>query len=296
MPATLRRIADKIRNSLVIKAFGVCFLAVHMPLLALLGYLLFAAEPTFGPVVIVCLAATLAGTVFAIRTFHKLLDPLNRISLALAAYGNRAEILPLEIPRGDEVGQIARGVETLISRLEETLGGLRRQAMTDPLTGIGNRRWLMEEVNAIFARAIRERTMVSVCLFDLDHFKHINDRHGHEVGDIVLMTVAEVTRMKLRPYDLFARWGGEEFCVVIGSLPEAHVANLAERLRRAIETTPAGPLAAGVVTASFGIASGSAETCDFASLLRAADTALYDAKAAGRNRVAAAPHTAHAAE
>lgn len=206
MPATLRRLADRIRNSLVIKAFGVCFLAVHMPLVALLCYLLFAAEPTFGPVVIVCLAATLAGTVFAIRTFHKLLDPLNRISLALAAYGNRAEILPLEIPRGDEVGQIARGVETLISRLEETLGGLRRQAMTDPLTGIGNRRWLLEEVNATFARAIRERTTVSVCLFDLDHFKYVNDRHGHEVGDIVLMTVAEVTRMRLRPYDLFARW------------------------------------------------------------------------------------------
>ena len=296
MSASLRRLATRIRSSLVIKAFGVCFLAVHMPLVALLCYLLFAAEPTFGPVVIVCLAATLAGTVFAIRTFHKLLDPLNRISLALSAYGSRAEILPLEIRRGDEVGQIARGVETLIARLEETLGGLRRQAMTDPLTGIGNRRWLLEETNATFARALREKATVSVCLFDLDHFKQINDRYGHEVGDVVLMTVAEVTRMRLRPYDLFARWGGEEFCVVIGSLPEAHVANLAERLRAGIAATRAGPLAAGMVTASFGIASGSAETCDFASLLRAADTALYDAKAAGRNRVVTAPHKIRAAE
>lgn len=291
MLAAVRRLAVTIRNSLVVKAFGVCFLAVHMPLVALLGYLLFAAEPTFGPVVIICLAATLAGTVFAIRTFYDLLDPLNRISAALVAYGNRAEILPLAIPRTDEVGEIARGVESLITRLEETLGGLRRQAMTDPLTGIGNRRWMLDEAHATFARALRERTTVSVCLFDLDHFKQINDRYGHEVGDIVLMTVAEVTRMNLRPYDLFARWGGEEFCVVVGSLPPAHLANLAERLRMAIAATPAGPLVAGQVTASFGIASGSAETCDFASLLRAADTALYAAKTAGRNRIAAAPHT-----
>lgn len=283
------RTLDRLRSALALKAFGICFIAVHLPLIALLCYLLLAEAPSFGPVVIICLAATLAGTLFSIRVMATLLSPLDRIAAAMTAYGNGNRFTPLDIRRTDEVGRIAAGVDTLIGQLENTLDSLRRQATTDPLTAIGNRRWLLEEAGSVFARARRQETTVAVCIFDLDHFKQINDIYGHATGDMVLMAVAEIGRQKLRPYDRLARWGGEEFCVLLSGLPEANLLALAERLRYAIATTPMGPLPAGRVTASFGIASGVATDTDFATLLRAADNALYAAKASGRNRVESAP-------
>ncbi|MGH2342747.1 diguanylate cyclase [Segnochrobactraceae bacterium EtOH-i3] len=271
----------------MLKAFGICFVAVHLPLMALICYLLFSENPGTMPVVVVSLVATLTGTIFAIRAMAGLLSPLDRISEALASYGNGAGFTPLGIERHDEVGRIADGVESLVARLDASLDGLRRQAMTDPLTAIGNRRWLVEEVNGLFARARREGGVVSVCIFDLDHFKRINDTHGHDVGDIVLMSVAETVRQRVRPYDLLARWGGEEFCLVVSGASAEQPGLLAERLRAAIAAMRAGPMAPGQVTASFGIATGPARGADFATLLSVADKALYDAKTEGRNRVVA---------
>lgn len=284
----LSRTLDRVRSALALKAFGVCFIAVHLPLIALLCYLLLAEAPSFGPIVIVCLVATLAGTLLSIRVMATLLQPLDRIAAAMAAYGQGQNFAPLNIRRSDEVGRIAAGVDALIGQLDTTLSSLRRQATTDPLTALGNRRWLLDEAGGVFARAERQGANVAVCIFDLDHFKQINDVHGHAVGDIVLMAVAEIGRQRLRPYDLIARWGGEEFCVLVSGMPEANLQGLAERLRVAIAATPMGPLPAGQVTASFGFASGAASATDFATLLRAADNALYAAKAAGRNRVVAA--------
>lgn len=284
----LPRTLDRIRSALALKAFGICFIAVHLPLIALLGYLLLAEDPSFGPVVIVCLGTTLAGTLLSIRVMATLLQPLDRIAAAMTAYGQGQSVAPLNIRRSDEVGRIAAGVDALIGQLDTTLGNLRRQATTDPLTALGNRRWLLDESGTTFARARRQAGAVAVCIFDLDHFKQINDIHGHAVGDIVLMAVAEICRQRLRPYDLIARWGGEEFCIVVSGTPETNLHGLAERLRLAIANTPMGPLPAGQVTASFGFAAGLANDTDFATLLRAADSALYLAKAGGRNRVVAA--------
>ncbi len=287
MPMARERILAPIRSSLAIKTFAICFVAVHMPLIALILYLLLSDDPAVGPIIIICLGATLVGTIVAIRSMSVLLRPLDRIAGAIVAYGNGQGFSRLGLKREDEVGRIASGVETLIIRLEATLDGLRRQAMTDPLTALGNRRWLIEEAGATFARAMRDNTTVSACIFDLDHVKRINDTHGHAAGDLVLMAVAEIARQKVRPYDLIARWGGEEFCVVVSGLGPTGMAELAERLRAAIATASIGTLPSGTVTASFGVATDRATATDFATLLRAADKALYAAKAAGRNRIVA---------
>lgn len=183
---------------------------------------------------------------------------------------------------------------------------LHEQATTDGLTRLANRRTALEYLAAEIDRADRSGLPVSVMLLDVDHFKKVNDTHGHGAGDDVLRQVAEALRHVFRTTDLSARlrgrssdaakgaparYGGEEFLVVLPDTAEAAALAAAERARRAVASTRT-PLADGgvlKVTASFGVATyapQSGEPVD--RLLHRADEALYAAKAAGRNRVAAA--------
>jgi diguanylate cyclase (GGDEF)-like protein len=163
---------------------------------------------------------------------------------------------------------------------------VERQALVDVLTGLGNRRQAEEWLRVELARAERLGGQVGLILADLDDFKAINDRHGHPAGDIVLRAVADALRESVREIDLPARWGGEEFAVILPGTGLDGAAQVAERLRESIAdrriVSRAGlPLA---VTASFGVASASGEA-SLAQLLVGADDALYRAKRAGKNRV-----------
>lgn len=155
---------------------------------------------------------------------------------------------------------------------------------TDALTGLLNRRGLFRAFDAEAERARRYGHPLAVILFDLDHFKQINDRLGHAVGDRVLRTVGEEVRRCLRPADVLGRWGGEEFVVVLPETALSGAVEVAERLRYLVSglRSDAGPL-----TASFGVAQ-YASADNLGELIRRADRALYEAKRAGRNRVVAA--------
>lgn len=162
---------------------------------------------------------------------------------------------------------------------------LRYQATHDGLTGIPNRASVLEALGRELDRAQRETTPLSVILGDVDHFKRINDTHGHAAGDEVLRATANRLRQSLRPYDVVGRYGGEEFLIVApGCKLDAAVA-LAERVRERLtsELVIAGSTELRV-TASFGVAE-LAPSEDLATLVRRADDALYAAKAAGRDRV-----------
>jgi diguanylate cyclase (GGDEF)-like protein len=126
-------------------------------------------------------------------------------------------------------------------------------------------------------------------MLDVDHFKHVNDRYGHDAGDVVLREVALRCRAALRTSDLIARWGGEEFLMMIPGIGPAGVLRLAERLRSALAATPVHVGEAAIsITASLGVASAPADATSMDELIRLADQRLYTAKAAGRNRVVAA--------
>ncbi|MGA9533760.1 MAG: diguanylate cyclase [Anaerolineales bacterium] len=165
----------------------------------------------------------------------------------------------------------------------------QEMATTDPLTGLFNRRgWLQVGLREL-DRAERYGRPLATLILDLDHFKRVNDSHGHQVGDEVLRETADRLRNCFRKIDLIGRYGGEEFMVLLPEcdLPSAEIA--AARVRRAIEA-PAFATSAGDmhVTTSVGIASSETEPLDFDALLRAADRALYSAKHGGRNQVWAA--------
>jgi diguanylate cyclase (GGDEF)-like protein len=162
----------------------------------------------------------------------------------------------------------------------------RREAATDPLTGLANRRRFMEQLTIEASRRSRSGRPVAVIVADLDDFKQINDRHGHETGDDVLRAFAGLLRGTVRDIDVAARLGGEEFAVLLPETEGAGAAAVAARLREHLEalnlaTGEGGPLR---VTASFGVASSPPfERVD--ELPAAADAALYRAKHAGKNRV-----------
>ncbi|WP_308636893.1 histidine kinase N-terminal 7TM domain-containing diguanylate cyclase [Paenibacillus silvisoli] len=180
-------------------------------------------------------------------------------------------------------------------RLQQRLHEL---AFRDGLTGIWNRTHFMQLSEQLLLASAAEQDgeqPFALLLFDIDHFKRINDTHGHDIGDRALIHVVGVCQATLRDEDVFARYGGEEFVIAMPGLPPAGVEAAAERLRQEIASRPMA-LPSGerlAITASFGIAAAS-DGIGLKQLLKAADTALYEAKHAGRNtvRTAAAAGTA----
>ena len=175
-------------------------------------------------------------------------------------------------------------------KLRESAQALLQEARHDPLTGLENRRAWRETLEREARRAARYGGEPAVIMLDLDGFKAVNDSLGHEAGDDVLVRVSDVFRRCLRESDVLARLGGDEFGVLLPVTKPGEATLVAEKLRRNLET--AGVMPAGVprpVTVSVGVASAAcAAPDDGARLLRAADAALYDAKAAGRKRVVVA--------
>ena len=160
------------------------------------------------------------------------------------------------------------------------------RAQIDPLTELWNRRAFLNRLKQEWSRAQRHGQTFSIIMADLDTFKRINDTHGHNVGDRVLHDVAQVLMEKCRDADMPARWGGEEFAVLVPSQAAADGAGLAERYRSGIEQLR---IEAGenvvTITGSFGVAD-STSAASPQGIIAAADSAMYRAKNAGRNRVA----------
>ncbi|MDV0440381.1 GGDEF domain-containing protein [Xanthomonas sacchari] len=165
---------------------------------------------------------------------------------------------------------------------------LRRHASQDPLTGVTNRRVMWERGEAATHDAARRQASIAVLMIDVDHFKAINDRFGHAIGDQVLVAIAQTLAQHIHTPNLLARIGGEEFMVLMPHGDEAQVRDLAERLRRRIEQQQidAAAEASPVCTVSIGYCLSPRAQAPWQTLVLAADQALYAAKRAGRNRIA----------
>lgn len=184
---------------------------------------------------------------------------------------------------------IVATLAVIAMEIESLQSALFRAARFDALTGLHNRAAFIDEFAREEARARRSGQVFSLAIFDLDHFKAVNDRYGHPAGDQVLKAFAEVLRESIRGYDIAGRYGGEEFALLMPQTGKATAAQVAERVRQALE---ARGIAAGgeriSITVSAGVASHGVDGDDWDALLKAADQALYDAKEAGRNRVVVA--------
>ena len=206
--------------------------------------------------------------------------PLSTRSLLLAT------LLPVPIA-GLGAGITLR----LIVALDQARSRAEQLALTDALTGVRNRRWFMTQAALEFERATRHGRALALVLIDVDHFKRVNDEHGHQTGDRLLVEIAQTCAATLRRTDLLARFGGEEFIVLLPETGQREAVRLAERMRQAVQAglrDPQHPLQVPV-TISLGVVAMSAATPTLDALIRATDQALYDAKRAGRDRVHTLP-------
>ncbi len=164
---------------------------------------------------------------------------------------------------------------------------MKRMAITDALTGMYNRRGLFEMGQREINRARRYSHPLSALMLDIDHFKQINDVYSHAAGDQVLRTLGQICRSQLREVDILGRFGGEEFAILLPETDGESAYHAAERLRQWVARTPV-VTEKGIIsiTISIGVACATEELSDLAILLDQADTAMYAAKEAGRNRVA----------
>ncbi|MFO7706097.1 MAG: diguanylate cyclase [Halopseudomonas sp.] len=167
---------------------------------------------------------------------------------------------------------------------------LKKQAATDPLTKLYNRRFFFSEADYLLALAKTSRAPLSVMVIDIDHFKHVNDDHGHAIGDRVILKLARTLKHQSRTTDLVARFGGEEFVVLLPATDLALASLCAERIRAAVEALQFRVSESGLVrcTVSIGIAQIDVGQESIEAALQRADKALYAAKHSGRNRVCAA--------
>ena len=195
-------------------------------------------------------------------------------------------VFALFVGAGYGVQRARRHYFSIHRRLAEANRQLRHLASVDVLTGVFNRRYFLDLLKRELQRSNRRKHEVSLILMDVDHFKHVNDHHGHPAGDEVLRQLTDALVDTLRSDDIIGRVGGEEFAFMLPETSEAKAEEVAERLRVVVEATRIASNEHRIaVTASFGIAAAPCEENSTECLLSRADGALYAAKQAGRNRV-----------
>lgn len=226
-------------------------------------------------------------------TFLFILGYLGYLSVSWNRHANPAELL---VPGVFFFGACFVWVTTNLSL--QTAIDIRRitlleqENITDALTGIHNRRYLERQLAEEIGRAQRYSLALSILVIDMDHFKRVNDTHGHPAGDQVLKTLGALIRETIRTYDIAARYGGEEFLIIAPSTTATDVLTLAERLRERVESHPfALEKETLALTVSIGVAGLCKETNTVTKFIQVADEALYQAKQQGRNRIVLAAST-----
>jgi diguanylate cyclase (GGDEF)-like protein len=215
---------------------------------------------------------------------YALLQRENRATEQALAHEQRASQLKVLVIGLAAVLLLALAL--LVLRQRRTSRRMHSLALTDELTGLPNRRAVLARLQALLARP--SAPPCAVLLADLDHFKRINDEHGHLVGDEVLKLVAERLTEAVREPMCVGRLGGEEFLVVLPDTGLEAARQAAERIRESVATLePRGAAAPRTLTVSLGVAASNPAGDSVSGMLRRADAALYDAKRAGRNRVIA---------
>jgi diguanylate cyclase (GGDEF)-like protein len=196
------------------------------------------------------------------------------------------DLLGESLPMINSIGILSLCFGLVMTASERASGRYRKLALTDDLTGLPNRRFLLEQGGRLGRQAELHGSTACVLMMDLDHFAEVNKRFGHAGGDLALAAFADLLRQHMRPTDTVARYGGEEFCALLMGTDREEAARIAERLRAGVagQAVDLGGHAVGI-TVSIGVAR--LRDGDLAASLRDADAALYRAKALGRNRVAA---------
>ena len=255
-----------------IRMFLLCFLAVHMPLLAFLGF-----EVTRGAwhwqTFAVLLGATVVGSAFAIAALAGLLVPVAVATRGLRALRDGQQMQDIPAGGPDMAGELLESVAHALRSASARLDELKGLALTDPLTGLLNRRGFVEQLEQLPTGA------GTLALLDGDRFKQVNDRLGHAEGDRVLRALADRLRDRLRKQDMAARWGGDEFVILLRDTDEQEARAIVKRVQLSLRRRPIARLDGRPVNFSVGFAPLSGETMEAVTeAVKAADAEMYATK------------------
>ncbi|HBN85783.1 MAG TPA: hypothetical protein DDZ89_18300 [Clostridiales bacterium] len=225
----------------------------------------------------------------------RLLHPLDTVISTLEELSaGKTDIDIAYVQRDDEIGKLAQGVEllkksfikeqTLSRKLQDVIVKLEDLSIRDPLTGLYNRRYVMERLTELVAKYNKDMTILSIIICDIDYFKKVNDTYGHVCGDHVLKSIASLISGSCRKGDIPSRWGGEEFLIVLPDTDKYEAGTLAERIRVKLENEVLKCHDELNVTMTFGV-SEYVEALDIQGSIHQADMALLQGKQQGRNRV-----------
>ncbi len=272
--------------SYVGKMLVICFIGMHVPLIGLCVWAYtFANQWIPVGVFVIVLVATLIGTFFTLWALQRMLRPIAVAATALEAYEAKNELPKLPIGYEDEAGRLMSSVQRTLTALDGRIDEISRLAMTDGLTNVRNRRWMMEVGIPLFEKRLGSEQEMSLLVIDLDEFKSVNDHWGHSVGDQILLSVANAICASVRETDDVVRTGGDEFCVFLPSTLPSMLDEIAERVRaNSVQTVQNIPFEK-TVTISIGVATSQKGDKTFSDVYRRADQHLYAAKNAGRNLV-----------
>lgn len=259
---------------------------------ALLAYLFFTAEnanvaagAAFAGLAVLLLLLGVLAAVVQVWARKKMLLPVRYLSEDMEKIQNN---IPAEkrVFYQDEIGGLAERFYAMKAQMEENYRNLEKISFTDALTGLYNRRYFVQVARQQMQMSIRTKHPLCILIADVDHFKSINDTYGHLIGDEALKHAANMVRGSVRESDICARFGGEEFIVLLNNTSLENGAVLAEKMRAALEKTPCKTEADTLrMTISIGVSEIKPEEGGVNDAINFADRALYDAKSSGRNKV-----------
>lgn len=260
-------------RSLRLRLFTLCFVATHLPLIGYCGWGLATGRMALAEFIALTLA-TVVGTGIALVGIGALLNPIHTLADTLNHRDDAA--LP---DVGDVIQTLYAGVHRAATTTRARMDDLHIAAHEDMLTGLPNRRGFLAQIDAL----PYERRTGCIAMIDIDHFKQVNDEMGHDEGDRVLAAFAARLSAHVRRIDHVARWGGEEFVLLLPATIEEEACWSLSRIAAHLRDDPIGHVHGRPISFSAGVARWDGKALDDA--LSAADAALYDAKAGGRDRV-----------
>jgi diguanylate cyclase (GGDEF)-like protein len=271
------------------KLMLITFLGIHVPLIALVLYLVFAASTDLRAslsVLVIVLVATLFGTVLTLCALYALLRPVSLASKALYDYLDSGRLPSLPTNFTDQAGRLMANVQYVIQQLDRVFRSLQESATRDHLTGAYNRRAGEQRLAGDLARVGRGEGSLTLAVVDLDRFKPLNDRYGHQVGDTCLRHLADTCTRNIREGDWLARWGGDEFVLALweeeGERPASVVLNrLATDLSEHTVKLPQGDRIQLTFSAGVLRCTDHEAELGISGVLALADEALYEAKEEG---------------
>ena len=251
--------------------------------------LIFIFESVFFAVVLLFLALIVSKTI---------LQPINKLIVSVKAFELDRKFIPVQISSRDELGLLAQTFNNMAAKASsaasEMKGVIKKtekqrdqaliESISDPLTGLSNRKFMEVELKKLMLSSKRYETALSLIMLDLDHFKKVNDTYGHVIGDLVLKRISKLIKRTMRASDLTIRYGGEEFIIVMDHTASDEAMIKAETLRKDVEGLEIEELGGHPITISLGVTQLCQEDDSIESFVARADEALYKAKTSGRNQ------------